>query len=239
DVTVPADVGGGSTMTVSYWDGNTWETVGNKIDGTINADAGNDNALAQDGWITWSQATTEKPYLLAGYYLYFYRWTLSAKSTVPEICSMTVRADMQELKDIWDGIFRTPILVQRWDNDASAPDPKMRDYTLECAETSYSFTASDLADADSVAAMPLVSSGEAFATADYIYAMFEEPCIGFKIDIKGYNDIASDFKVYYWQAATNTWASLDVSRDTTSTSTAGGDTLTNSGYIMMDDDISA
>ena len=59
-----------STMTVQYWQGNTFASVGSKTDGTTSDGA----TLGQSGWVTINSDTlaSEQPFIICGYYLYFY-----------------------------------------------------------------------------------------------------------------------------------------------------------------------
>lgn len=217
-----------STLAVLAWDGNSFETV-TPSDGTSNGT----NTLAQDGWVTWTTGTP-KPFLMSNYYLYFYQIYPSA-STSTTLINITLRADIQNVIDIWDGVLRTCILAMKYDASIAIPQSKLENYTLEIAEPSFSYISSDLSDESTVSALPIVSSGTSWVAAnDYLYIMFEEPCRGFKIDLKGYSDDVANFQVSY-RRNDNTWVDIGVYRDTTTSAASGGITLSHSGYISIGD----
>lgn len=96
-----------SSLTCKYWDGDSFEAVGNPSDGT----SSNSMALGKNGTFSFdSTASVAKPLHFEGLYFYAYLFELSAGSAV--IYNVTVDAPFQTMKDVWDGVYRQPIQFQ-------------------------------------------------------------------------------------------------------------------------------
>jgi len=101
--------GSASSLSATYWTGAAWAAVpgGAPTDGT----SVGGKALAQTGMVTWnSTEATAKVKFLEGRLLYWYQVILSAGSA--GIYQVTLNAEMQSVKDIWDGVFRVPSQCQ-------------------------------------------------------------------------------------------------------------------------------
>lgn len=67
-----------ATMTVEYWNGSSWTSVSNPVDGTL--DSGKTKTFAQSGMVTWTPAASDAEFrvdLGGGTQLYYYRFTPS------------------------------------------------------------------------------------------------------------------------------------------------------------------
>ena len=88
-----------STMAVSTWNGNSWQT----LTATDNTDTG--ATLAVSGTVTWASTVgTAKIRYLEGYLCYWYQFSIDAGEAV--IYHMTLDAPFQQITDIWDGTGR-------------------------------------------------------------------------------------------------------------------------------------
>lgn len=88
-----------SSLSGKVWIGSTWDT----LTLTDNTDTG--ASLATTGTVTFgSTVGTAKPKFIAGYFLYWYQFTLSDGSAT--LYQVTVDAPFQQLTDLWDGVYR-------------------------------------------------------------------------------------------------------------------------------------
>ena len=86
-----------SSVTARAWNGTTFDTVSNFVDGT----SVGGKSLAQSGWMSFnSTAGTAQPHHFEGLYFYAYMFELSAGSAT--ISQVVVDAPWQNITDIWD-----------------------------------------------------------------------------------------------------------------------------------------
>jgi hypothetical protein len=150
-----------------YWSGSAWTelTAGgmNYNDGT----ASGGKPLAQTGWITWDLqgVDTEEPKHYQELYMYAYCFVLESPgvNASAAIYHMTADAPMQDMVDLWDGVYRQPIQCQFYYDDDNANE----DYTLHVNESSDINT-------------PIGLILDAMDAADKLYIMFEDQMVGIK-----------------------------------------------------------
>jgi len=96
-----------SSLTIKYWNGTAWTAVSGKSDGTVSGGV----SLAQTGFVTWNDTVgTARVRYLEGRLLYWYHFEMSAGTA--SIYQCTLKSKPQSVKDIWDGVYRTPGMVQ-------------------------------------------------------------------------------------------------------------------------------
>lgn len=89
-----------ATLTGSVWNGSTWDTLTLTDNTAISG-----KALAQTGTITFSSTVdSADPRYIEGYFLFWYQFYLSAGNC--ELYQITLDAPMQNIIDLWDGVFR-------------------------------------------------------------------------------------------------------------------------------------
>lgn len=176
------------TMTVKYWDGDSWEATTNNTDGT---DVGG-VTLAQTGTYSFDHTNSvAKPKHYQDLYLYAYKVTLSAGVSA-DIYQVTCDPAFQPLQNVWDGVYRQPIQFQVFSAD------HYEDYTLQVNQSS-----------DINAPIGAQIDGLVAAT-DNIYIMFEEQMSAIRFTMLGalINKAAATMAIHYWdgdsyQAVTN------------------------------------
>lgn len=125
-----------SLSAVEYWGSSGW-TASTFTDTTVSGSS----ALAQTGDITLTSAAAiqlanHRVKIEGEFALYFYRMTYNAPvSAGTSLRHVTVNAPWQPVRDVWDGIYRLPILAQVWTTFV------WKDYTLEIQEESFATTA--------------------------------------------------------------------------------------------------
>jgi hypothetical protein len=175
-----------STLTVKYWNGTAYASVTNLSDGTKPGTI----SLAQTGTITFdSTVSTAKLHHFEDRYLYAYQIYLAAGDA--EISQITVDYPMQTPTNVWDGIYRTPIQAQFYDNSGSGYE----DYTLSVAESSS-------------VQLPVGAIMDGMTTSDAFYLSFDEPMAGLRMVMLGslVNAAASVMVVKYWNGSA--WTAL-------------------------------
>ena len=171
-----------SSLTGFYWDGDSWEALGNIVDGTKPGTI----SFAQTGIISFdTTVSTAKTAYIEGMVLYFYKFVLSAGSTT--LYHMTVDAPFQDIVDIWDGVYRTCIQFQ------ALRSGTFEDYTLEINEPSS-------------AQYPIVAEIGGLETSDSIVLVFTERQCGINWAlIAGLtNNTASSVTIKYWDGSSYT-----------------------------------
>jgi len=176
-----------STLTVKYWDGTAYQAVTNPSDGT---DPGTGIALAQTGTITFdSTVSVAKLHHFQDRYLYAYQVYLNTGNA--EIYEVTVDYPMQTPTNVWDGIYRTPIQAQFYDQSATAYE----DYTLQVAESSTPI-------------LPVGAIMDGMTSSDNFYLSFDEPMAGIRFVMLGnlINKATSTMTMAYWNGTA--WTNL-------------------------------
>ena len=195
-----------STMTVKYWDGNSWETVANGSDGT----AAGGKTLAQTGSYTFDH--TYAIVSLKHYQeLYLYAYKVTIDSGTPTVYHITYDPAFQSIKNVWDGVYRQPIQFQTFSTD------HYEDFTLQVNQSS---------DIN----VPIGGQLDGLVTGtDYLYVMFEQQMAAIKFTMLGglVNKVAATaMTVQYWTGSA--WATVSNAVDGTS---VGAISLAQSGTV--------
>ena len=145
-----------STMSVYTSVNGVWTSC-MASDGTVSGAA----TLSKSGSITITDVSPT-PVLIQERMLYFYLFK-------PDFCDakisgLTARADIQDVSDVWDGVYRTAVLcfVKR------ASDSVGNSFTLDVAS-------------ESSATAPSGAEIGGLTTSEYMVVAFEERCAGFRI----------------------------------------------------------
>lgn len=173
-----------SSLTVKYWDGDSWEAVTNKTDSTSSGGI----TLAQDGTVGFdSTVSVAAPYHFEGLYLYAYQFEISAGSA--DIAQVSLDAPFQNMVDVWDGVYRQCVACQALRSSV------YEDYTLEVNEESNIL-------------YPIVATLGGLTTSDEVIFMFEQPMTAIKVKMLGgyTNTTAATLTVRYWTGSA--WASV-------------------------------
>ena len=202
-----------STMTVNYFDGDDFTNNVAIDDGTSSGGV----TLEQDGYVEFTADPTVYPYLMCGYYLYFYEVVISAIAGAPTISNITLDCDMQDMVDIWDGQYRTAILFYTY------IDGVKKTLTAEMAAESNQF-------GSYYATITGMNS-----TDDELIVMFEEPQAGFKINMweANVNAAANTIRISTW-GEDSAWHLLAPKRDSTVDNAARTASFAKSGFILLD-----
>ena len=162
--------GTAASIHLSEWTGAAWRDL-TETDGT--------NGLANNGQVSFtSTVDTSKPKYLAGQVLYWYVGQLSAGSAV--IYNVKLSTPWQNLVDLWDQVYRTPISFQ------VNRSQNYKDYTLEVNEGS-----SDL--------FPIGAEVGGLKATDEIIMMFEDRLQGIYFELlSGNTNAFSGTSIYYW-----------------------------------------
>lgn len=205
------------TMTVSYWNGSSFQGVANPSDGT--ADGG--KPLAQTGSFTFdSTQTVAKVSFREGVYAYWYKVSIAsgAADDTTTITQCTVKEKLQPIKDYWDGNLRSFVSVQMHDGT------QIIEQTTNVKNNSYVF----VSGGDSSTYMD-ISSLTNYAGGGYIAIGSFERMMGFHIKfIPGHTNtsVATVLSIKYWDGSA--WADITGEVDGTS---EGGNSFTRSGYV--------
>jgi hypothetical protein len=96
-----------ATMVVSYWNG-AWTAL-TKTDNTLVTG----KTLAQTGTVTWTAPTDALPYYMYGRCGYWLKITFSAAlTTATSVAECEYTANMQDVKNIWNGVLLDAIEAQ-------------------------------------------------------------------------------------------------------------------------------
>ena len=102
-----------ATMTVSYWNG-SWTAL-TKTDNTSSGG----KTLAVTGTVTWTAPTDALPTYMYGHCGYWLKITFSAAlSAGTSVAECEYSANMQDLKNIWDGVLIDAVEAQVYDASA-------------------------------------------------------------------------------------------------------------------------
>lgn len=142
-----------TTIQMYYWNGTGLATCTTVVDGT--------SKLTTTGTISFdSTVGVAKPAHYQERYLYMYQIRVIASSgtSAADIYAITADMEMQKPTNIWDGVYRQPIQVQRFDSGTSTYE----DFTLHVSESSTE-------------TLPVGLYLGQLAAADHIIVMFDEP----------------------------------------------------------------
>lgn len=194
----------GSSITGYYWSGTAWESVGAITDNTKVGGV----SLAVDGEISWNHLTyTPRVAYIEGMLLYFYYFTISAGSAT--VASITVNQPLQDVGDIWDGLYRG--VIQAQDKRSGV----WEDFTGELAEVSN-------------ASYPIAALWGGLKNTDEIILMFSDrtTAIKFNFIAAKVNAEPATLTIYYWNGTT--WTSVGTVYDGTNNA---GATFAQSGVV--------
>jgi hypothetical protein len=198
---------GDSATWCRYWcsDG-YFKDVSFLADGTTDSTV----TMAQTGTYSFASTVSDaEPLHFNGLYLYCYVFRISPGSTA-QIYHITVDAPFQEMKDIWDGVYRPPIAFQYY--NAS----KYEDFTYDVNYESPSSTV-----------VGAVLDGLVYTT-DHIIIVFQEQTTGIFVKMfSGYvNTTASVMTLNYWNGSS--WVAPNAFADG---SDRAGKTLNRTGLL--------
>jgi hypothetical protein len=167
-------------LVVKYWDGSSMTAVPATLtDGTAK--------LTQTGTISFGTTLDlAVPKHYEERYLYAYTVDITATSgtSSANIYQITVDAPMQAPTNIWDGVYRQPIQVQRYDSSSGS----FQDFTLHVSESSTE-------------TVPVGLYLGQLTTTDNITLMFDEPMSAIRFTMLGSlinTDNAQIDEVKYW-----------------------------------------
>jgi len=187
-----------STLSGKYFDGEKFVTLDSLA---VSTSSSVDTVTFED------TSSLAKPMFIDGYYLYFYRFELSTGTVI--ISNITLNAIIQDLIDLWDGIYRTCLKFIYIKYEGSKYN--RREYTLETIDQTirkYNYDSVD-EDLDLAGLIPIGanSGGTALglneADEDYIEVLFREPMCAFKWDLfrsETGGDVNS-MTVYFWDGS--------------------------------------
>jgi len=165
-----------STMTVYYWDGDSWEAVSSLSDGT---DTG--ASLAQTGSITFtSTVSTAKKKVINGLEYYWYMIHVDDVASTTTISYITLDAPMQDMTNIWDASFDIIGKCYQYNSGYS-------DFTAEVQDETPDY----FAEIDSL------------GTSGYLLLGFINRQQGFDLRMVSGETNSNDatMKVYYWNGS--------------------------------------
>ena len=175
-------------------------------DGTITGSV----SLAKTGVVSFNtpiSITVAKPTHFEELYLYAYAFLLSAGSA--KISYITVNTPLENIVDVWDGVYRQPIQFQVLDGTAYF------DYTLQVQESS------DLN-------APIGALLDGLTSSDKLYIMFEDRMSAIKFTMLGdlVNALAETISVKYWDGGDYKSVSI-----TDGTKTSGTTSFSQTGLV--------
>lgn len=194
-----------STLAVKYWNGSSYAAVSNLDDGTSSGGI----SMAQSGTVSFDSTVDDAVlYHFQDRYLYSYQIQLPAGSA--GVYEITCNMPMQDITNVWDGIYRVPIQCQVFTN----ADDAWEDFTLHVSESSTVGT-------------PVGCILDGFTTSDRLIIMFEEQQAAIKATMLGdlLNTNASALTVKYWDG--DSWVDASATDDTSENS----QTFASSGLI--------
>lgn len=200
-----------NALEVKYWNGSAMAAVASLTDGTAK--------LTQTGTLSFTSTVGsavlkhfEERYL----YLYTVDVTATSGTSAANIYSITVDAAMQAPSNVWDGIYRQPIQVQRFDSGTSSYE----DFTLHVSESSTE-------------SVPVGLYLGQLAAADHIIVMFDHQVSSMKFTMLGSKVNAADAQldatdgIQYWDG--DSWENLSFTDGTLDS--AGDTSFAQSGIV--------
>jgi hypothetical protein len=195
-------------MLVDYWTGAGWSAVSSLVDGTSSGGV----SLAVTGSVTFDDTkSTAAISEIESKLIYWYRVAVSAVDATTTIYHVSVDYSMQQMQDIWDGIFRPALSVQYQSTAGN-----FTDVSLPVFEEDYT-------SANTASFLNL--SGLTSASA--IYAGFSERQTGLFFVLPTENSNVSTMVVEYWDG--DDWVVVPGLSDGTA---EGGVTLAKSGTMV-------
>ena len=152
-----------NALAVEYWNGTAFVTCTTIVDGTTK--------LSTTGTITFDSTAAvakAKHYQERFAYAYTISLTVASASATANIYQVTVDKPMQAPTNIWDGIYRQPIQVQRYTHSNTS----FEDFTVHVREAS-------------TVELPVGLFMGQLVAADHILIMFSEPMSAIKLTMLG------------------------------------------------------
>lgn len=174
-----------ASVAVTYYNGSTFAAVAGFSDGTSN--------LSATGTMSFTHTkSAAKLYHFQELYLYAYNITLASGTS--DLYHLTADFALQDIVDVWDGVYRQPIAVQKYDGTVWS------DYTLFANEPSTDLTSPIGAELGGLAA------GSGPFTGPRLELMFDEPQTAFKFLMASnrINTAASTVTIGYWNGTAYT-----------------------------------
>jgi hypothetical protein len=180
------------------WNGVSWSGLGSLVDGTLDV-ATSTKTLARTGSISFtSTVTTSKVKIINENLAYYYYFVFSGIDTTTSLSQITVKAPVQALVDLWDGI---PRQVYSFFKYTSAYE----DYSTNVYALDY-----DSSDATTYVSMGSLTSSQ------HLYGGFNERLMGVKVYL-GETSVNTTACVCYVDYFTGgVWVSVGVIDDGTS-----------------------
>ena len=199
------------TMVVKAWRAGAWTAVSSLSDGT--EDSG--KTLAKSGTVTWTASTSDtmRTIGLVMGYVYQVSWSGAMSGSV-DLTACTVKSDMHEMSNKWNGIFE-------WCGGARFYDHSATEYQEALGDLSNESTSQYLD----------ISSA---ATDDYLYIKTVEPATGFGFGVPvGYGnvDVAVVDQIDYWDG--DSWAAVTTGIIDTTKDGGGTKSFSQSGSIFF------
>lgn len=173
------------TMTIKTWTGSAFDATDLvDTDGTL---GGLGQTLTETGTVTFSSHTNGTAKLMHYQELYLFAYLIEfTGNNDAVIYHITADMAMQDVQNVWDGVYRQPIQCQVEDNSVAAD--AYQDYTLHVNQSS---------DTTTPVGLDLTLIG---AANDNVIIMFEEQMAGIRAILLGnlLNDVDSALTVKYW-----------------------------------------
>jgi hypothetical protein len=211
------------TLSISYWDSTYSWTGITATDGTTVGGV----PLAQTGSITFaSTVTTEYPSIIDDVLAFWYKIEILDCDTTTTITQVTLDAPMQNIKELWDGLYSPIASFQKYTSS------QYNDYTLNVREDSWTSTGTGTtADASTMVELDSLAT-----STEYIVVGFSRRMSGLRINLIGghVNTVASTIaEISYCNGvgpttSSSAWTSAGNIDDQTSTA---GVSFSKSGVI--------
>lgn len=189
------------TSTAYYWNGTAWAAVSSLADGTASGGI----PLAQTGSMTFTDTDgSAKVKIIDQLMMYWYKIEITSVDTTTTISTVTVDADFQSIKDVWDGVLRSASRV--FEHHGPGAGNEDVDMTLPTGEIDY-----NASTPGTTHAVININSG----TNDYLLLGFPERQSGIVMTIGGIfeNTSAAIMTLSYWNGTS--WVSVSGLEDGT------------------------
>jgi hypothetical protein len=199
-----------ATVSGAYWNG-AWSA----LTITDNTDTVAGKTLSGTGTITWTDTVSDaKVKIINNQQYYWYKLVFTGIDATTTIYSCTLDADIQEIKDIWDGSLRTCLSMMTYTSTYG-------DYTTNVLQNDYISTdTGTFLDIDDMTSSQYMIFGF-FERTMAIYLGFAEGLTN--------TTASTTATVYYWNGAA--WTSVGTLDDGTS---QAGISISRSGIISWD-----
>jgi hypothetical protein len=183
-------------LNVEYWNGTSWASVASLVDGT-ESPAG--TPLGQTGTVSFADTDgSAEVRVIDSVAIYWYRVSVTECNATTTVYHISVDADFQSVKDLWDGVYRTIVSFLVYSSST------YNDYTTNVADTDYS-------SANAATYANLAS----LASTNYLVVGSQERLMGLSMILPGgqVNTNSAVLTVSYWNGTT--WVSVGPVNDGT------------------------